>query len=108
MTNASSLQSLPILRSLIACDTTSRNSNLELIEYVKSYLDDLSILYRLTYDDEGGKANLLATVEGAEASGGYVFSGHTDVVPVDGQQWDTDPFELTEKDENFLAAGQRT
>ena len=105
MTDASSVQSLSILRRLIACDTTSRNSNLELIEYVKSYLDDLSIPYRLTYDDEGQKANLFATVGEQGASGGYVFSGHSDVVPVDGQKWDTNPFELSEKDGKLYGRG---
>ncbi len=96
---------LGILRRLIAFDTTSRNSNLELIEYVKILLDELSIPFRLTYDDEGRKANLLATLGPAAPAGGYILSGHTDVVPVDGQAWDTDPFDLTKIDGKLYGRG---
>lgn len=105
MTDRPSQESLEILRRLIAFDTTSRNSNLELIEYVKALLDELSIEYRLTHDDEGKKANLLASLGPLGESGGYVLSGHTDVVPVDGQDWATDPFELTEIDGKLFGRG---
>ena len=105
MKNGPSPQSLTLLRRLIGFDTTSRNSNLELIEYVKAYLDELSVPFRLTYDDDCGKANLLATVGPSEKPGGYMLSGHTDVVPVDGQNWDTDPFDLTEKDGKLYGRG---
>jgi acetylornithine deacetylase len=105
MTLKPSQDCLDILHRLIAFDTTSRNSNLELIDYVKSLLDDHSVPYRLTYDDEGRKANLLATVGPADMPGGYVLSGHTDVVPVDGQDWHTDPFELTEVDGKLFGRG---
>ena len=80
-----------ILSDLIALDTTSRNSNLALIEYVQSLLDDRAIESELTYDAEQNKANLFATL-GKGDKPGIVLSGHTDVVPVDGQVWDTDPF----------------
>ena len=80
-----------ILTDLIALDTTSRNSNLVLIEYVKSLLDDHAIESELTFDAEKNKANLFATL-GQSDKPGIVLSGHTDVVPVDGQNWDTDPF----------------
>ena len=80
-----------ILTDLIALDTTSRNSNLVLIEYVKSLLDDHAIESELTFDAEKNKANLFATL-GQSDQPGIVLSGHTDVVPVDGQDWDTDPF----------------
>ena len=80
-----------ILTDLIALDTTSRNSNLALIEYVRSLLDDHAIESELTFDAEKNKANLFATL-GQSDQPGIVLSGHTDVVPVDGQDWDTDPF----------------
>ena len=80
-----------ILTDLIALDTTSRNSNLALIKYVQSLLDDHSIKSELTFDSEKNKANLFATL-GTSERPGVVLSGHTDVVPVDGQAWETDPF----------------
>lgn len=89
---------------LVAFDTTSRNSNLALIEDVKGYLADLGIETRLTYDDDGAKANLWCTF-GPTGRGGVVLSGHTDVVPVDGQEWTTDPFALTRKDGRLYGRG---
>jgi acetylornithine deacetylase len=80
-----------MIRRLIGFDTVSRNSNLGLIEWVRDYLKDLGVESRLTYDAEGGKANLFATL-GDPDTAGLVLCGHTDVVPVDGQPWDTDPF----------------
>jgi acetylornithine deacetylase len=85
--------SLPIVEKLIGFDTTSRESNLELIEYVRGYLDGYGVESRLVYDEEGRKANLYATV-GPTDRPGICLSGHTDVVPVDGQAWDSDPFSL--------------
>lgn len=96
---------LDILRCLIAFDTTSRNSNLELMDYVKALLDEQAIPFRLTYDDYQRKANLLATLGPTETPGGYVLSGHTDVVPVDRQDWETDPFNLTEIDGKLYGRG---
>jgi len=89
---------------LIAFDTTSRNSNLALIEDVKGYLADLGIDVRLTYDDAGGKANLWCTF-GPTERGGVVLSGHTDVVPVDGQEWTTDPFAMTRTADRLYGRG---
>ena len=80
-----------ILTDLIALDTTSRNSNLVLIEYVQSLLADHGVQSELTFDAEKNKANLFATL-GHSDQPGVVLSGHTDVVPVDGQDWRTDPF----------------
>ncbi len=80
-----------ILTDLIALDTTSRNSNLVLIDYVQSLLADHGIESELTFDAQKNKANLFATLGGGGGPG-IVLSGHTDVVPVDGQAWDTDPF----------------
>jgi acetylornithine deacetylase len=87
-------QTLDILKTLIGFNTISRESNLELIEWVRDYLERHGAVTRLTYDAERRKANLFATVAGAAdpAKFGTVFSGHTDVVPVKGQNWDTDPF----------------
>ncbi len=81
-----------ILTDLIALDTTSRNSNLALIDYVQSLLADHSVHCELTHDEDRGKANLFATLGGNDEQPGIVLSGHTDVVPVDGQEWKTDPF----------------
>lgn len=88
------------LEKLVAFDTTSRNSNLELINTVKEYLDALGLQSWLTLNPEGNKANLFATLPASngETQGGIVLSGHTDVVPVDGQDWHSDPFQLVEKD----------
>lgn len=93
-TNVSSLPSagtLGIIRRLIAFDTVSRNSNLGLIEWARDHLAGLGVRSRLSYDAAGGKANLFATL-GDAGGPGLVLCGHTDVVPVDGQPWDTDPF----------------
>lgn len=86
-----------ILDRLVAFDTTSRNSNLALIDWVADYLSGYGIGSRRVFDATGAKANLFATV-GPAGDGGLVLSGHTDVVPVDGQAWSSDPFALTERD----------
>ena len=96
---------LPILRKLISFETTSRNSNLQLIDYVRAYLSKHGIESHLTYDDTKSKANLYATLGPVDAPGGLILSGHTDVVPVDGQDWSTDPFALTEIDGKYYARG---
>jgi acetylornithine deacetylase len=87
-----------LIRTLVAYDTTSRESNLALIHWVRDYLAAQGITSQLTYDDERRKANLFATLpaqDGNVTVGGIVLSGHTDVVPVDGQPWDTPPFAAT-------------
>ena len=81
---------LDCLRQLIAFDTTSRNSNLALIDWAAAHLSALGARIRLDYNRERTKANLFASF--GEGPGGIVLSGHTDVVPVDGQAWDSDPF----------------
>ena len=85
------------LRTLVAFDTTSRNSNIDLIDYVEARLIALGARCQRIASPDGQKENLHA-VFGPEVDGGVVLSGHTDVVPVDGQPWTTDPWELTEKD----------
>ncbi len=86
---------LDILQTLIGFDTTSRNSNLPLVAWVRGYLDQHGIGYEVIPSTDGQKANLLATI-GPAGRPGIVLSGHTDVVPVDGQSWTTDPFCLTQ------------
>jgi acetylornithine deacetylase len=93
--------SIDLLGRLVAFDTTSRNSNIALIHYIRDYLADLDVPSTLVPNAEGTKANLFATI-GPNLEGGIVLSGHTDVVPVDGQPWKTDPWELTEKDDGNL------
>jgi acetylornithine deacetylase len=85
---------LTMIERLIAFPTVSRDSNLGLIEWTRDYLAGLGATSRLTYDATGKKANLFATL-GEGSRPGLVLSGHTDVVPVEGQAWDTDPFKAT-------------
>ena len=89
---------------LVAHDTTSSRSNLALIEDVESYLGEQGVETFRVQSDDGTKSNLYALV-GPKAPGGVVLSGHTDVVPVDGQDWDTDPWALTEKDGKLYGRG---
>ena len=93
-----------MIGKLIAFQTVSRDSNLELIDFVHELLRGLDAEVRLTFDDERGKANLFATL-GPRSDGGLVLSGHTDVVPVDAQAWDTDPFELVEREGRLYGRG---
>jgi acetylornithine deacetylase len=93
-----------MLDRLIGFDTTSRNSNLALIEFVQDYLDRLGIASDLIFDDTGAKANLLATI-GPPEEPGIVLSGHTDVVPVDGQDWSSDPFFCALRGERLYGRG---
>jgi acetylornithine deacetylase len=95
---------LSMIERLIAFKTVSRDSNLGLIEYVRDYLHGYGATSRLTYDPSGKKANLFATLGDSKKSG-LVLSGHTDVVPIDGQDWDTDPFVAIEKDGKLFARG---
>ena len=98
---ASALQHL---EQLIAFDTTSRNSNLALIGYVEDQLSSWGAAGVRVAAASGDKANLFVRL-GPEAPGGVVLSGHTDVVPVDGQPWTTDPFKLTRQDERYYGRG---
>jgi acetylornithine deacetylase len=89
---------------LIGFPTVSRDSNLGLIEWVRDYLQSHGAKIRLTQDATGKKANLFATL-GDSPKPGLILSGHTDVVPVDGQNWDSDPFRVTERDGKLFARG---
>ena len=96
--------SINLIERLIAFDTTSRNSNLALMEFVGDYLRDLGVESELVHNDEGTKANLYATL-GPTDRPGIALSGHTDVVPVDGQEWSTDPFHVIHKDGRLYGRG---
>lgn len=98
------IDKIEMTKRLVAFDTTSRNSNLALIEFVRDYLDGYEVTSELVYDASGAKANLYATIGEAER-GGIMLSGHTDVVPIDDQDWHTDPFALTEKDDRLYGRG---
>lgn len=95
------------IRTLVAFDTTSRDSNLELVEHVERHLESLGIASTRIPNPEGTKANLLATIPAADGStsGGIVLSAHTDVVPVDGQQWSSEPFAPEVRDGRLYARG---
>lgn len=101
------MNTLDWLSRLIGFDTTTRNSNLALIDFVKDYLNQQNISSRLSYDPNEQKANLFATLPGHDGNvqGGLIFSGHTDVVPVDGQLWDTDPFVMKQIKDRLYGRG---
>ena len=93
-----------LIARLIAFDTTSRDSNLALIDFVRDYLDGWGIASELYFDAERRKADLYATI-GPHDRRGLMLSGHTDTVPVDGQAWDSDPFKVTQRDGRLYARG---
>ena len=96
--------SLEMLRRLVAFPTVSRDSNLALIDYVGDYLAGFGVDSHLTYDDGRRKANLFATLGPADRPG-ICLSGHTDVVPTDGQDWRSDPFEAIAHDGRLYGRG---
>ena len=104
MADAPRLSSTDILDRLVSFDTTSRNSNLPLIEWIRHYLDDLGVPYRLSGNAAGDKANLHAVI-GPPGEGGIALSGHVDVVPVDGQAWTGDPFRMRRQDGRLIGRG---
>jgi len=93
-----------IMEKLISFPTVSSESNLELISWVEDYLNHFGIESKRVYNTEKTKANLYANV-GPMVDGGVILSGHTDVVPVVGQDWDTDPFTVVEKDGKYFGRG---
>jgi acetylornithine deacetylase len=95
---------LDLAKALIGLDTTSRGTNLALIDFAQELLEGAGARCRRSYDPGGAKANLFATL-GPEADGGYVLSGHTDVVPVDGQEWSSDPFVAEVRDGHLFGRG---
>ncbi|MDJ0685223.1 MAG: acetylornithine deacetylase [Alphaproteobacteria bacterium] len=95
---------IEMLEKLVAFDTTSAFSNMALIDFVRDYLAEHGVAARVLPNHDGSKANLFATI-GPERPGGVALSGHTDVVPVEGQPWDTDPFEMVERDGKLYGRG---
>jgi len=93
-----------LLQTLVGFDTTSRESNLQLIAFVRDYLASHGVPSELIYNEARTKANLFASIGPVEVPG-IVLSGHTDVVPVDGQPWSVPPFELTERDGRLFGRG---
>jgi len=102
--SASRPSSVEMLRRLIAFPTVSRDSNLDLIHFIRDLLRPYDAEVRLTHDDDKRKANLFATL-GPRGAPGIVLSGHTDVVPTEGQAWDSDPFNMVEKDGRLYGRG---
>jgi acetylornithine deacetylase len=101
---ARAISSTEMIGRLVAFDTTSRDSNLKLIDFVRDYLDGFGVKSELVFDAERRKANLFATI-GPEDRPGIILSGHTDVVPVDGQAWASDPFGLVERNGRLFGRG---
>jgi len=95
---------IEVLEALVGFDTTSRKSNLALVEWVEAYLDRLGVAHERVPDKTGSKANVWATI-GPSGVPGTILSGHTDVVPVEGQSWSNDPFRLTERDGRLYGRG---
>lgn len=100
----SEMSSRALLEKLIGFATVSRESNLAMIEFIRDYLAAHDVQSELFYNDERTKASLFATI-GPRDRGGIALSGHTDVVPVDGQAWTVDPFRLVEKDGRLFGRG---
>ncbi len=98
------LNSIALLSKLIAFDTTSYKSNLDFILFIKELFEQNQIAVELNFNSERNKANLLASV-GPIDQAGILLSGHSDVVPVEGQQWNTPAFEATQKDGNIYGRG---
>ena len=95
---------LEMLEKLVSFDSVSRNSNLPIINFIKDYLSNHGVKSELVYNEEKTKANLFANV-GPNEPGGVILSGHTDVVPVDGQNWATDPFKIIERESKIYGRG---
>jgi acetylornithine deacetylase len=103
--SATRYSSREMIAKLISFDTTSRYSNLDLIAFVEDYLSGHGIASTRVANEDNTKASLFATVGPAERAGGIVLSGHTDVVPVDGQDWDSNPFDVIERDGFLIGRG---
>lgn len=102
--NMETCDSETILAELISFDTTSRLSNLELIHFIQDYLARHGVDCRLMEDRSHTKANLFASI-GPAGRPGFLLAGHTDVVPVDGQKWTTDPFQLRRREGRLYGRG---
>lgn len=99
------LSSHEMLTKLIGFDTVSHRSNLDLIEFVEAYLASHGVSSERIESEDGRKSNLLACLGPGKSSGGIILSGHTDVVPVEGQEWSSDPFTLTPRGGKLFGRG---
>ena len=97
-------ETVQVLRQLVGFDTTSSNSNRALIDWVANRLDDLGVQSFVQHGDEPGKANLFATI-GPQDLPGVMLSGHSDVVPVAGEVWQSDPFVLEDRNGKLYGRG---
>ena len=93
-----------MMEKLVSFPSVSNVSNLPIIDFIEEYLNSHGVECHRVYNADGDKANLYANV-GPSVDGGVILSGHTDVVPIVGQDWDTDPFEVTEKDGKLFGRG---
>jgi acetylornithine deacetylase len=98
------MNSEELLARLVAFDTTSSTSNLQLIDFIRNLLDDHGVKSQLVHNDDHSRANLYATI-GPDDIGGVMLSGHTDVVPTTGQDWNSDPYQLKTEDKLLLGRG---
>src|SRR6202451_1973481 len=98
------MSALDLIKTLIACDTTSRGSNLALIAFARDLLEKSGARCRLTPDASGQKANLFASF-GPEGDGGIVLWAHPDVVPLDGEVWSSDPFQAEIREGKLYGRG---
>jgi acetylornithine deacetylase len=103
-TEARRMTTVEMLDRLIGFDTTSRNSNLPLMDFVGNYLRAHGVPFRVSHDPTGQKANIHAVI-GAPGPGGLALSGHVDTVPVEGQDWTSDPFRLRREADRLYGRG---
>lgn len=99
-----SLDLLTLERQMIGFDTVSRNSNLAMVECLREHMQALGMTVEVFSNEDGSKANVFATL-GAPDTGGLMLAGHMDVVPVEGQAWESDPFTLLESKDKLLGRG---
>ena len=97
-------ETIGILRNLVGFETNSGTSTEKIYKFIFEYLEKHDIECNLSYDNDGSRANVFATI-GPKINGGVLFNGHTDVVPVKGQKWATDPFKLTQIDDRLYGRG---
>ncbi len=105
---APGLDNAQLLHRLVAFDTTSRNSNLDLVDFVSNYVDRPGVTVERNASPAGDKSNLVITVGRERATGrrdGVILSGHMDVVPAEEPEWNTNPFELQAEDDRYVARG---
>ena len=104
MQSPSLLHCIQILKDLVSYDVLGGQSNLPIMDYIIRFLNERDIEYHLVPNKELNKTSLFCRI-GPSAEGGMILSGHTDVVPVEGQDWHTEPFTLTEKDNKLYGRG---